>query len=645
MKKIFTTIMLLVSISFVAQSQEKSAKEIRGDKYVFNYSYNKAIRMYNKVTPLSIGALRNLAKSYSSLDSNVQAEATYLQITKEPTGVVPEDYYNYAITLKTNGKYAESDWAMDKFAAAKPEDLRAQSYVAGKGTLATLQTDEGRYRITHLNINTDGPDFGPAYYKNQLVYISSRATPAFVMHKDNWHRKPYLDMYMGEIDGNELKKVKSLSGELNGRMHDGPACFSNNDSVIAFTRNNYDDHSADRKVELQLMFSNLKNGSWQEPVPFAYNNSEYSNGHPSLTADGKTLYFSSNMPGGFGGADIYKSTKDAYGTWSKPQNLGNLINTEGDELFPFVLEKKQVLFFSSNGRFGLGGLDVFVCELAGNEFGRIFNAGYPLNSQYDDFGVAINGSMTKGYFSSNRPGGLGDDDLYAFDILKGFDIRKKIEGFAKEANGKVIPSTAVVLYDEQNTTVDSITTPINGAFTFYVDNEKNYKLIGSKINFNNGEATVNTSGKSEVFKTDVILTKKAIPIVQKIKVNADLAEVLELKTIYFDLDKSTIREDARRELDKIIIIMNEYPNMVVALKSYTDCRATVGYNQRLSERRALSTTNYIKRRITNPGRITGVGYGETKISSTCACENNALTNCTENDYQLQRNTEFVIIKY
>ncbi len=645
MKKIITPIILFFAMSFLVQAQEKSVKEIRADKYVFNYSFDKAIKLYNKITPLSIGAKRNLAKSYSSLDSNTQAEAVYLQITQEPSGVMPEDHYNYAVALKANGKYNESDLAMDKFANAKPEDLRAQSYLAGKGTLTSLQNDEGRYRLTHLEINTDGPDFGPAYYKDQLVYISSRATPGFIMHKDNWHRKPYLDIYMGEIDGNQLKKIKSLSSVLNGRMHDGPVCFSNNDSFIVFTRNNYDDKSADRKVELQLAFSTIKNGTWQEPIPFAYNDVNYSNGHPSLTADGKTMYFTSNMPGGFGGADIYKSTQDAYGKWSKPENLGNLINTEGDELFPFILEKKQILLFSSNGRFGLGGLDIFVCELKGAGFGKIFNAGYPLNSRYDDFGAALNSTMTKGYFSSNRPGGSGDDDLYAFDILKGFDIRKKIEGFAKETNGKVIPSTAVVLYDEQNNVLDSIITPINGAFTFYVDKDKDLKLVGSKINFINGEVKVSTYNKTEVTKVDVILTKKVIPIAQKIKVNADLAEVLELQTIYFDLDKSNIREDARKELDKIIIIMNEYPEMVVALKSYTDCRASVGYNQRLSERRALSTVTYIKRKITNPERLTGKGFGETKVSSTCACEGNALTSCTEVEYQLQRNTEFVIIKY
>ncbi len=644
MKKIIIPIILLLSTGVFAQNQELSEKEKRGNKYVFNYSYDKAIDMYTRSNPLSMDGQRNLAKSYASLDSNTQAEVAYAQITHEPVGVVPEDYYNYAVILKTNGKYAGSDSAMDKFVSGKPEDLRAKSYIAGKGTLQALQTDEGRYRITHLDINTDGADFGPAYYRNQLVFISTRAQPAFILHKDNWHRKPFLDMYIGEIDGNQLKKVKSLSSVLNGRMHDGPACFSNNDSFVAFTRNNYDDNSVDRKVELQLAFSTMKDGKWQAPVPFAYNSAEYSVGHPSLTSDGKTLYFSSNMPGGFGGADIYKSTKDANGTWSNPQNLGNLINTEGDELFPFILDKKQVLVFSSNGRFGLGGFDLFICEMKGTTVIRTFNAGYPLNSQYDDFGVAINSTMTKGYFSSNRPGGEGDDDLYAFDILKGFDIRKKIEGFTKEVNGKVIPSTAVVLYDEENTVLDSITTPINGSFTFYVENDKSFKLIGSKINFNKGEATANTNGKLAVVKVDITLTKKAIPIVEKIKVNADLAEVLELKTIYFDLDKSNIREDARRELDKIVIIMNEYPDMIVALKSYTDCRATVAYNQRLSERRALSSTNYIKRRITKPERITGVGYGETKVSSTCACENNALTHCSETDYQLQRNTEFVIVK-
>lgn len=644
MKKLITPIILLFALSFQSTAQEKSEKEQRGDKYMFNYSYDKAIDMYTKVNPLSLEGQRNLAKAYSSLDSNMQAEATYAQITMATTGVAPTDYYNYAVILKTNGKYAESNIAMDKFAESNPSDLRAQSYTSSKGKLTTLQTDVGRYRITPMEINTDGADFGPAYYQNKLVYVSNRAKPAMIMHKDNWHRKPYLDMYIGEIDGNQLKDVKQLSKVLNGRMHDGPASFSNHDSFIAYTHNNYDDKSPDRVVELQLAFSRLEGGKWQDPQAFAYNGANYSTGHPSLTADGNTLYFSSNMPGGFGGADIYKCTKDAAGAWSKPENLGNLVNTEGDELFPFIQEKKQLLLFSSNGRFGLGGFDIFVCELNGLSIIKVFNAGFPLNSQYDDFGAVVNTTMTKGYFSSNRVGGKGDDDLYAFDIMKGFEIRKKIEGFAKEINGKVIPSASVVLYNEQNIVVDSITTPINGSFTFFAENDKNYRLMGTKINFNSGEVAASTFGPLEVVKVDVILTKKAIPVVEKIKENADLAEILELNTIYFDLDKSNIREDARRELDKIIIIMNEYPEMVVTLKSYTDCRATVQYNQKLSERRALSTTNYIKRKITKPSRITGVGYGETKISSSCACEGNALTNCSETEYQLQRNTEFIIIK-
>lgn len=642
MNKLIIPIILLFALSMQSSAQEKTEKEIRGDKYAFNYSYDKAIDMYTKVNPLSIEGQRNLARCYTSLDSNVQAEATYSQITMASTGVVADDYYNYAVILKTNGKYAESDMAMDKFAESKPQDLRAQSYMTSKGNLTTLQTDVGRYRITHMDINTDGADFGPAYYHNQLVYVSSRATPAFIMHKDNWHRKPYLDMYVGEIDGNQLKKVEQLSKALNGRMHDGPASFSNNDSFIAYTHNNYNDKSADKVVELQIAFSRLEGSKWQEPQAFAYNSSEYSTGHPSLTADGNTLYFSSNMPGGFGGADIYKSTRDATGAWSKPVNLGNRINTEGDELFPFIQEKKQLLLFSSNGRFGLGGFDIFVSELKGAAIGKVFNAGFPLNSQYDDFGAVIDSTMKKGYFSSNRTGGTGDDDLYAVDILKVFDIRKKIEGFAKDVNGKVIPATKVILYDDKQAVLDSMTTPATGAFTFYVENDKNIKLLGRKTNFNDGEVAANTFGKEDVVNVDVVLTK--IAIAERIKEKADLAEVLELNNIYFDFDKSDIREDARIELDKIVAIMNEYPNMVVALKSYTDCRSTAGYNQKLSERRALSTTNYIKGKITKPGRISGKGLGETKISSTCACKDNVTTDCSETDYQLQRNTEFVIVR-
>jgi outer membrane protein OmpA-like peptidoglycan-associated protein len=199
-------------------------------------------------------------------------------------------------------------------------------------------------------------------------------------------------------------------------MHDGPASFSNNGTVMAFTRNNYDEKRKDRVVELQICFSDYKDGKWSKPVPFFLNSRLYSIGQPCLSEDGNTMYFTSDMPGGFGGADIYRINKNEQGEWGKPENLGDKINTEADEMFPFYEEKSKVLFFSSNGRFGLGGLDIFSCAVIDSTFGPVSNIGFPLNTQYNDYAAIANPGINKGYFSSDRIGGSGGDDIYSFEF-------------------------------------------------------------------------------------------------------------------------------------------------------------------------------------------------------------------------------------
>jgi outer membrane protein OmpA-like peptidoglycan-associated protein len=225
-------------------------------------------------------------------------------------------------------------------------------------------------------------------------------------------------MYVADVDSNQLKNAQVFDKKLNGRLHDGPACFSNDGNFMAFTRNNYHVKTMDRVVELQIWFSSFKDGKWSKPTPFVHNNTAYSVGQPCLTSDGNTMYFASDMPGGFGGVDIYKTTKDSTGVWQKPINLGDKINTEGDEMFPFLEDKNGTFFFSSNGRFGLGGLDIFISTLNGSEFSQPYNAGFPLNTQYDDFAAIVDDKINKGYFSTNRSGGSGGDDIYSLEVLE-----------------------------------------------------------------------------------------------------------------------------------------------------------------------------------------------------------------------------------
>ena len=654
MKSLITTITLCIAVSINAFAIDKSNKEIKGDKYYFIYAFDKAIESYRHSKELTTEGQRRLAKSYSNIEKYTESEIAYSKLVTMANGNLSEDYFNYSMILKSNGKYDQSNIWMDKYIELKPNDLRSKDYVANKNNISNIKNDDGKYKIEHLTLNTDAQDFGTSYYKNSIVFTSSRSNAKMIARKSNWNGKPYLDVYISEIEEGQLKKPNVLAKKIDGKMHDGPASFSNDGNYIAYTKNSYNITKNDKVVRLELFFANNTSGKWSKAEPFYLNNKDYSVGHPCLTANGNTMYFASDMPGGFGGTDIYKTSKDDKGVWGKAENMGAKINTEGNELFPFIEENNEVLFFASNGRFGLGGLDIFICPINGSKIGTAYNAGYPLNTQYDDYATIINTTTNKGYFSSNRVGGSGDDDIYSFDLLKPLNIGKKIKGIAKDKNENPLAKTFITLLYDNGTMIDTVTTNTNGAFSFLVDNDKKFKLTGEKEKYVEGNTLVNTFEKEFIVKADVILLNREEEIAKKIEVGADLGKILELKpvfngdlnaeTVYFDLNKSDIRPDAVIELNKIVKIMNEYPSLVVELGSYSDCRANKEYNPALSDKRAKVSAWYIKSRINKPERIYGKGYGETKPVNGCSCEGTTTSNCTEEEHQKNRRTEFIIMK-
>ena len=652
MKKLYIPIILFAGFSLNSSAQEKSSKELRGDKYSFIYSYDKAIEAYKHTKKLTPEGQRHLAEAYCKMNQDIESEIAYAKLVSLTEGVLPDDYFNYAMILKDNGKYEEAFVSMDKFAQLKPNDLRAKDYLAHKADLPNLLKDDGKYKLSTLSVNSDAEDFGTCYYKNSLVFASTRSKAKMIKRTSNWNGLPFLDMYVSEVKDNQLSKPQIFDKGLDGKLHDGPASFNKEGTFMAFTRNHYHDKSKDKMIELQIYFTSLVDGKWSNPIPFTYNNEAYSVGHPHLTENGNTLYFTSNMPGGFGGADIYRATKNEKGEWTKPENLGDKINTEGDETFPFLEEKNSNFLFTSNGRFGIGGMDIFIAKMNGTSFSDATNAGSPLNSKYDDFSVIADGKTNKGYFSSNRAGGSGDDDIYTVDFLKWIDAGKKLNGIAKDVSGYRIPGTFITLLDEKGKTLDTLTTKDDAAFSFFVANDKQFKIVGKKETYKDGESEANSFGKELIIQSDVILLKKEEPVVvkqeepiaDKIKEGADLAKIGGFKTIYFDLDKYAIRPDAEVELNKIIKIMNEYPTMVVELGSHTDCRETIAYNQILSNKRAKASIDYIKKGITKPERITGKGYGKSKLMNHCSCDGAIVSNCSEEEHQKNRRTEFIIIK-
>ncbi len=653
MNKLFIPLFMLIGINGSIHAQEKSHKELKGDRYAFTYSYQKAIDTYKHTKHLTLDGQRNLAMSYHKTGQNVLAESAYAQLLSEVSIPVAEDYYNYATVLKMNGKYDESAKWMEKFQEAKPDDLRAKSYVNNRIDFKTALTDDGKFKIIPMDINTTSDDFGTSYYMDQIVFASTRQDHSVINRKYNWNNQPFLDLYVSELDGKQLKAPKTFEKCLNTKFHDGPASFSKDGTMMAFSRNNPKDKSKDKVVEIQIYTSTKTDGKWAKPEAFKYNDPAYSVAQPFLSNDGKTMFFASNMPGGFGGADLYKSTKNDKNEWSKPENLGSKINTEGDEMFPFLQEKKNLFFFTSDGHNGFGGLDIFMCMTNENKFGHVSNIGFPLNSAHDDYALICNDTLSNGYFSSNRDP-KGFDNIYSVDFLKLLENGKIIKGFARDKNDAGIPFTNVTLQEENSSEMDTLTSKEDGSYSFLAQSNKMYMLTGSKKDYLDGHNNASTYREEPFVYSDVVLQNKFIIDSTHLVVGTDLGVVaktalkyegnISKDVAYFDLDKSNIRPDAAKEMDKIVSIMNDYPTIVIQLGSYTDCSASKTYNQQLSERRAQASLEYIKKRITKPERITGFGYGETKLVNSCDCQGVNISTCPDAENQKNRRTEFIIMK-
>lgn len=417
MKKLFLFLLLLNGICVPVVTQEVYNYETKGDRYYFGYSFYKAIYQYKQVKHLSVPAQRRLADSYHHTDQPLLAEKVFLGIISAAKEVQPEDYYHAYMACKTNGKYAEADKWMQQFVKLKPNDLRAIDFLSNKSKLQDLSKNSNEYAIHHLAINTDALDFGTSFYKNKIVFSSSRSNSQASSKKYNWTRKPFWNMYVADTSKGELTTPMLFDQSLGSKWNDGPASFTHDGNFMAFTRNHLQDKGKDGIVELQIYFSTWQNGQWSTPEPFSLNDPAYSVGQPCLTVDGKMMFFTSDMPGGYGKADIYAVRKNEKGEWGAAKNLGNSVNTEADEMFPFITENQETLFFASDGHFGLGGLDIFSYPLKQGAVAKVTNRGAPVNTQYNDYGFILHETSGKGYFSSDRKGGRGGDDLYAVTMV------------------------------------------------------------------------------------------------------------------------------------------------------------------------------------------------------------------------------------
>ena len=661
-------------------------KNRKADLYFEYFAYHDAALLYQEIIRKKgvNDTLRlRVAECYRKLNNQDSAASWYSRIEQESV-MEPIHFLYYAQALHSVGEIDEAKNQYQKYYDLVTFDSRAPLKIEGIENITDYYIDSALYQVTELSTNSPEADFAPSYFQEGIVFASARQRPALIKQKFKWNQKPYLDLYYTAIDNGTFSKPLGLSNQVNSKFHEGPVTFSMDGKKMIFTRNNFLQSktglSEDGIVKLKLYSADIsQEQGWTNIQELPFNSDQYSVGHPTLSADGKSLYFVSDMPGGFGGTDIYVSTYDT--AWSAPKNLGNNINSEGDEMFPFLYDD-QLLYFASNGYGGLGGLDIYKTWLLEGEAPGVVNLGYPVNTTRDDFGMILDEFGKSGYFSSNRSGGTGDDDIYAL-VLN----RIIVDAFlVDKATGEPILEGILFVLDK---TTDRPAPVLKRANMVQYDAlpSREYEIKGSKEGYYDntvlvpiGElepGTTHISVKVELEKipeypplppiditsTDLLFIENISGKRQSFMLPGDsvyfyegnedqlqtalaaknikVGEVIRISNVYFDLDKSNIREDARAQLDKLVSLMQAYPQMKLAMDAHTDSRQTDDYNDALSLRRARSTMNYLISKGIAKDRLTRAHFGERQLVNDCG--NDAI--CTEAQHQFNRRTEFEIISY
>lgn len=636
--------MILFLLSFsIGQSQQarigKATNEFK------DFGYIKTSEILHRVAEKGYKSpelFQKLGDSYYFNNQMVEAAKWYGELMALNSEIDSEYYFRYAQALKSLEKYSESDKWMLTFYEHNKEDNRSQAFINHKDYLASIvKKTNSNIKLSNLNINTPYSDFGSAVLNNELFFASSRGTGK----KYAWNDQPFLDLYAAtKVNDSTYENVKGLNGKINTKYHESSVAFLS-DSILFFTRNNFYNkkYKSDENKTNQLKIFKAekdKNG-WDLITSVPFNNDNYSVAHPTINTKRTKMYFASDMPGGKGLSDLYVVDINADGSFGNPINLGDKINTEGQESFPFISANGD-LYFSSNGYPGLGGLDVYVIRNMEDKLNSlnslsVENIGKPINSSQDDFAFFTNKESYEGFVTSNRPGGKGDDDIYSFSVQK---CVQQIEGVIKDKKSlETIAMATVSLVNEVGVQVASIASDSSGKFNFEVNCNESYVIRGGKETYLGAEKHITIPQESQKLTYELLLDQDVHPL----KPGVDLAKVLDIPIIYFDFDKSNIRYDATVELQKVLEVLQQYPTIRIDVRSHTDCRGSAVYNKQLSEKRAQSTRQYLISKGINAKRLTAKGYGESQLINDCGCEPTNVSNCSEAEHQLNRRSEFIII--
>jgi outer membrane protein OmpA-like peptidoglycan-associated protein/tetratricopeptide (TPR) repeat protein len=614
--KIAVVLGLTLTLSISAQNTKKA------DKLFNRLEYVKAAQEYLKFVENNSAnnyVYKQLGDCYYNIYSPDEAVKYYEKAAVNNTDA--ELHFRYAQMLKAQGKADLANKQMQEFAKKAPNDKRAKDFLSNPDFKKNIENKPDLFSIKKANLSSDLSDFGAIQYGNNVYFASARNTKR---KNYGWNNEPFLDLYMATYDGAGNFSEAVTIDDLNSNMHEGPLTMSKDGSTIYFSSESFkegdfvkDKPSNSKQGQLYLYKATKSGDKWGKVTLLPFNNKNFSTANPSLSRDGKTLYFSSNRPGGQGGVDIWKVSVNG-DSFGEPENLGKGINTEGDESFPFISDDSKTLYFASNGQLGLGGYDVFSYDLASK---KVENLGKAINSNKDDFAFTFSQDKKMGFLSSNRE---GEDDIYLVDPICAVGLIVKV---TDKKTGKSLAGAKVDIMDSTKKIINSYTTDANGEITSTCSCNKDHSLIATKNNYNPGSATFNANTAEH--RVNIMLDPIEVVVTE--------TEVI-LNPIFFEYNKHNITPQGAEELDRLVQVMKDRPEMIILAKSHTDSRGTDDYNIKLSDRRAKSTVQYIISKGIEASRITGEGKGETEPKVNCG------EKCTEEEHAQNRRSEFKIVK-
>ncbi len=615
--------MFVSTLTLEAQNKETA----KADKLYVQFEYVKATEAYLKLIDKGEKdsyICKQLAESYYNMFNPVEAIKWYAKTIATPQDA--EIYFHYAQVLKANSQYEAASSQMVTFASKAPNDPRAKEFKGNPNYIPQLVEKRKLFDIELLKINSEKSEFGPILTNDGDLYFTSASQKS--KKRDGIKEEPFLDIFKAVYNQDGTIEAPTGLAQLNTKWHDGPVSITADGSTIYFARESFAIKSfeKDKKNHLKMGQVNLfkatkTDGTWTNILPLPFNGKNYSTSSPSISKDGKTLYFSSNMPGGKGDNDIWKVKVNSDGSYGMPENMGESVNTMASEQFPFVTED-NILYFASSGKPGLGGLDVFSIDLNSKLAGKAINLGKPVNSEKDDFSFSFNNKFSVGFFASNRS---GNDDIYVANPVCTVENTTIV---TNSNTGKVLENAIVTIHDNNKNAIETKNTTANGTVISTLDCNKSYTIKVVKDGFESGifEMQPNKGGKANL---NAVLR----PIVEIVSPTE-----IVLNDINFDFDKSNITEEAAFELDKLVQVMKNNEKLIVFVKSHTDNLGDDAYNMILSEKRAKSTVQYVISKGINAERISGKGYGESEPKVNCQ------EKCTDEQNAQNRRSEFLIAK-